>query len=89
MEYGGKPTFPNATVRVEQKDVDFWLNPAHLSDVEPGQRHTFAESERSLRPVIDAGKLTAEAINHAARRVPRGRNGLDARQDFSRGMEGA
>lgn len=58
VEYRGKPAFPNATVRVEQKDVDFWLNPAHLSDVEPGQRHTFAESERSLRPVIDAGKLT-------------------------------
>ncbi|XUV80593.1 MBL fold metallo-hydrolase [Enterobacter sp. TMH.L2] len=58
VEYRGKPAFPNARVRVEQKDVDFWLNPAHLSDVEPGQRHTFAESERSLRPVIDAGKLT-------------------------------
>ncbi|AIR61355.1 beta-lactamase [Cedecea neteri] len=58
VEYRGKPAFPKATVRVEQKDVDFWLNPAHLSDVEPGQRHTFAESERSLRPVIDAGKLT-------------------------------
>lgn len=54
----GKPVFPNATVRVDQRDVDFWLNPAHQRDVEEGQRHTFAESERSLRPVIDAGKLS-------------------------------
>lgn len=58
LQRDGKPVFPNATVRVDQRDVDFWLNPAHEKDVEEGQRHTFAESERSLRPVIDAGKLS-------------------------------
>lgn len=57
VAYRGSPTFPNATVRVEQKDVDFWLNPAHFNEVEPGQQHTFAESARSLRPIIDADKL--------------------------------
>ncbi|MEB5923957.1 MBL fold metallo-hydrolase [Franconibacter daqui] len=57
VQHDGKPAFPNATVRVDKRDVDFWLDPAHASDVEPGQRHTFEESERSLRPVIDAGKL--------------------------------
>lgn len=57
VQHDGKPAFPNATVRVDQRDVDFWLNPAHESDVEQSQRHTFAESARSLRPVIDAGKL--------------------------------
>lgn len=59
VQRDGKPVFANATVRVDQRDVDFWLNPAHAKDVEEGQRHTFAESERSLRPVIDAGKLSA------------------------------
>lgn len=57
LQHDGVPVFPNATVRVEQKDVDFWLDPAHASQVEASQRHTFAESERSLRPVINAGKL--------------------------------
>ncbi|WP_426448371.1 MBL fold metallo-hydrolase [Siccibacter colletis] len=57
LQHDGVPVFPNATVRVDRKDVDFWLDPAHASQVEACQRHTFAESERSLRPVIDAGKL--------------------------------
>ena len=57
VEYRGKPAFPDATVRVEQKDVDFWLNPENIGEVEKSQQHTFAESERSLRPVIDAGRL--------------------------------
>ncbi|CAI8732732.1 MBL fold metallo-hydrolase [Kosakonia quasisacchari] len=58
VQRDGKPVFTNATVRVDQRDVEFWLNPAHAKEVEEGQRHTFAESERSLRPVMDAGKLS-------------------------------
>lgn len=58
VQRDGRPVFTHATVRVDQRDVDFWLNPAHQKEVEEGQRHTFAESERSLRPVIDAGKLS-------------------------------
>ncbi|KFB99198.1 Zn-dependent hydrolase [Trabulsiella guamensis ATCC 49490] len=53
----GLPAFPNATVYVDQNDVDWWLNPANSSKVEESQRHTFAESELSMRPVIAAGKL--------------------------------
>lgn len=59
VQHNGRPAFPNARVRVEQKDVDWWLNPANINKVEESQRHTFAESERSMRPVIDAGKLQA------------------------------
>lgn len=54
---GGKPAFPNAQIFVEQRDVDFWFNPANVSRVEASQAHTFAESERTLRPVIAAGQL--------------------------------
>ncbi|WP_435929620.1 MBL fold metallo-hydrolase [Dryocola sp. BD613] len=57
VEHSGKPAFPNATVLVEQKDVDWWLNPANINKVEDSQRHTFADSEKTMRPVIDAGKL--------------------------------
>lgn len=53
----GKPAFPNAQVFVEQKDVDFWLNPANVPKVETSQKHTFAESEQTIRPVIDAERL--------------------------------
>lgn len=53
----GEPAFPNAQVFVEQKDVDFWLNPANVARVEESQKHTFAESEQTVRPVINAGRL--------------------------------
>jgi len=53
----GKPAFPNAQVFVEQKDVDFWLNPVNAEKVEASQKHTFAESEQTIRPVIKAGRL--------------------------------
>jgi len=53
----GKPAFPNAGVFVDKRDVDFWLDPANVSRVEASQTHTFAESERTLRPLINAGLL--------------------------------
>ena len=53
----GKPAFPKAEVFVDKRDVDFWLNPANVNRVEASQVHTFAESERTLRPVINAGRL--------------------------------
>lgn len=53
----GKLAFPNADVYVDKRDVDFWLNPSNINKVEAGEAHTFAESEKTLRPVIDAGRL--------------------------------
>lgn len=53
----GKPAFPKAEVFVDKRDVNFWLNPANVNRVEASQAHTFAESERTLRPVITAGRL--------------------------------
>lgn len=55
----GKPAFPNAKVYVEKKDVDFWLNPAHMKDVEESQRHTFTQSQQTMGPVIKAGLMQA------------------------------
>lgn len=53
----GKPAFPNADVYVDKRDVEFWLNPSNIKKVEASQAHTFAESEKTLRPVINAGRL--------------------------------
>ncbi len=57
LVHGGKLALPNARVYVNQRDVDFWLNPANMASVRDGEKHTFAESESSLRPVIRAGRL--------------------------------
>ncbi|WNN45974.1 MULTISPECIES: MBL fold metallo-hydrolase [Winslowiella] len=54
----GKPAFPNAEVYVDNKDADFWLNQNNINKVEVSQQHTFAESEQTLRPVIDAGRFS-------------------------------
>ncbi|PHM45393.1 L1 beta-lactamase [Xenorhabdus mauleonii] len=57
VQFNGLPAFPNAKVYVDQKDVSWWLDPANISKVEKSQQYTFAESELSLRPIINAGKL--------------------------------
>lgn len=57
VTHSGKLAFPNADVYVDKRDVDFWLNPSNINKVEAGEAHTFAESEKTLRPVINAGRL--------------------------------
>ncbi|AZK64021.1 MBL fold metallo-hydrolase [Pectobacterium versatile] len=53
----GKLVFPNATVYVNQKDADFWLNPANSDHVRDSEKHTFGQSEDSLQPVLAANRL--------------------------------
>ncbi|MGK9172020.1 MBL fold metallo-hydrolase [Yokenella regensburgei] len=53
----GKPAFPNAQVYVDKRDADFWLTPANVNKVGASEAHTFAQSEQTLRPVINAGRL--------------------------------
>lgn len=57
LQRDGKLLLPNATVWVDNKDVDFWLNPAHSDQVTEAERHTFEESRQSLAPVQAAGRL--------------------------------
>jgi len=57
VSHAGKPAFPAADVYVDKRDADFWLNPANINQVEADEAHTFAESEKTLRPVINAGRL--------------------------------
>ncbi|MCD4502724.1 MBL fold metallo-hydrolase [Chromobacterium piscinae] len=53
----GKRMFPAADIRVNQRDVDFWLNPVNAGKVAKEERHAFADSEAALRPYIEAGRL--------------------------------
>jgi len=54
---GDKLTFPNATVHVDQRDVDFWLSQANLDKAPADSKGFFQGAQASLNPVKAAGKL--------------------------------
>lgn len=53
----GKPAFANADVYVDKRDVDFWLNPSNVNKVEPVKHTLLLKVKKTLRPVINAGRL--------------------------------
>ncbi|HAT5006012.1 MBL fold metallo-hydrolase [Serratia marcescens] len=58
ISLNGKPAFPNAQVYVEQKDAEFWLNPAaNLNKVSEDKKGMFNESVNAFNPIKTAGKL--------------------------------
>lgn len=52
----GKAVFPNAVVRLDQHDADFWLN-ADNAAKDPAHRDFFGAAATALKPYQDAGKL--------------------------------
>lgn len=57
LVHDGKPTFPNAIVRIAQADIDFWTNAANESRAPEGVRGSFAVARKALAPYIAAGRL--------------------------------
>jgi len=53
----GKATFPNAIVRADQHDVDFWLNPATLEKASKDEKGFVEAAQTAFKPYQDAGKL--------------------------------
>lgn len=53
----GQPAFPNAVVRMDQRDADFWLNPANADKVSKGQTGFFAGLIAALKPYQEAGRV--------------------------------
>ncbi len=59
----GKAAFPNAIVRVDQRDADHWLSPRNLDQApeqaeRPGvAKQFFSGPINSLQPYVDAGRL--------------------------------
>lgn len=53
----GKPVFPNATVRADTREGDFWLSPANLEKAPADAKGFFQGAMASLKPYQDAGKL--------------------------------
>ncbi|TCV93432.1 glyoxylase-like metal-dependent hydrolase (beta-lactamase superfamily II) [Luteibacter rhizovicinus] len=53
----GKPSFPNATVRVSKAEADYWLNPANKDKAPESVRSGFVGAAAALKPYIDAGRF--------------------------------
>ncbi|HEY8069888.1 MAG TPA: MBL fold metallo-hydrolase [Burkholderiales bacterium] len=54
---GGKIAFPNATVRADKRDADFWLSQANLDAAPKDGKGFFQGAMASLNPYIAAGKF--------------------------------
>jgi glyoxylase-like metal-dependent hydrolase (beta-lactamase superfamily II) len=53
----GKPAFPNAVVRVNQKDVDYWLDAKSETEAPKFLKPMFEGDRASLKPYLQAGRL--------------------------------
>jgi glyoxylase-like metal-dependent hydrolase (beta-lactamase superfamily II) len=56
---GDKLAFPNATVRADQHDADFWLSQANLDKAPAEMKGFFQGAQASMNPYVAAGKFKA------------------------------
>jgi len=53
----GKPAFPNAVVRFDQHDGDFWLSAEQLAKAPEDAKGFFQGAQASVKPYQEAGRL--------------------------------
>ena len=53
----GKAAFPNAVLRVDKRDADFWLSKDNLDKAPEANKGFFQGAQASVKPYADAGKL--------------------------------
>jgi len=53
----GKAVFPNAIVRVDKRDADFWLSKDNLDKAPEASKGFFQGAQASMKPYVDAGRL--------------------------------
>ncbi len=53
----GRVAFPNATLRVDQADIDYWLSDANLANANAQMKPLFEGARNSVKPYLAAGKL--------------------------------
>ena len=56
---GDKLAFPNAIVRADKKDADFWLSQANLDKAADGDKGFFQGAMASMNPYVKADKFKA------------------------------
>ncbi len=49
--------FPNATVYVDKRETEYWLNGANADKVPTGQKKLFQEAKITVGPYVQAGKV--------------------------------
>lgn len=54
---GDKPAFPNATVRADKHDADFWLSQANMDKAPADSKGFFQGAMASLNPYVTTGKF--------------------------------
>jgi len=54
---GGKIVFPNAIVRADQRDADYWLSQANLDKAPTDAKGFFQGAMASMNPYVAAGKF--------------------------------
>lgn len=64
----GKPVFPNAVVRADKRDSDYWLDPAKMAAATEDFTSFFKGAQVSLTPYIQAGKF--QSFDHSTEVVP-------------------
>jgi len=63
----GKAVFPNAIVRADQREGDFWLSQANLDKAGKDEKGFFQGAQAALKPYVDSGRYkpfdgTAELV---------------------------
>ncbi|HEY1059463.1 MAG TPA: MBL fold metallo-hydrolase [Limnobacter sp.] len=53
----GKVAFPNATLRIDKKDTDYWLSKANMDTAPEDKKGFFQGAMASVNPYVEAGKL--------------------------------
>ena len=74
---GDKPAFPNAIVRSDKKDADFWLSKENLDKAPEAAKGFFQGAQASVNPYVALGKYKAfegdtELVNGIKAVVTRG-----------------
>jgi glyoxylase-like metal-dependent hydrolase (beta-lactamase superfamily II) len=55
----GKPVFPNATIRANKAESDYWLSQANMDKAPAGGKDGFKGAMAMLNPYVSAGKFKA------------------------------
>ncbi|MCG5487538.1 MAG: MBL fold metallo-hydrolase [Sinorhizobium meliloti] len=61
----GKHTFPNATLRVNEREAKFWLSPKNARAATGIVKQHFREADQCVTPYVKAGKFETFADNAA------------------------
>lgn len=59
----GKIVFPNAVVRANQQDADFWLSEKNLNDADEDSKGFFQGAMASLNPYVESGQFKSFTAN--------------------------